>query len=225
MESRFQGITYRYGYCGNILQRFKKRTTLSLPQIYLTLDFFIYFLRKLTIEKEYINILLFGNLYLKHYKYIIVPKFYLARSMRKCVNGTLEYKKRRNSGLYIPSLEYKEIFIYAKKFLKLKKRDSIYLFNLLIEGIMQEIIDNDIVKVRNIGFFYTEIYKSSTTSLFGKPGNYKRKKVVKFIPANSFKDEANGNIEEYKMNKQLKKLFDFYDFPIKVKDYDKKKTD
>jgi len=224
VESRLRRIKYRYGYCENILKRFKKRTTLTLPQIYLTLDFFIYFLRKLIIEKEYINILLFGKFYIRHQKYGDMPKFYLARSIRRCLGGELEFQKRRNSGLYVTNLDYKDIFIYAKKFLKLKKKDSIFLFNLLIEGIIQEILDKGVVKVRNIGFFDTEIYKSSTTSLFGKPGNYERKRIVKFKPFNSFIDETNGWVEEYKMTKQLRKLFDFYEFPIKVKGYDKKKN-
>jgi len=61
MEARFFRVAYKYRYCENILKRFKKRTSLKLYQIYLILDFFIFFLRKLTIEKEYINILLFGS--------------------------------------------------------------------------------------------------------------------------------------------------------------------
>jgi len=222
VEARFHRIAYKYGYCENILNRFKERTSLKIPQIYLILDYFIYFLRKITIEKEYINILLFGKLYIKrNERFFYNPRFYGSRTFKQFINNEVEFKNRKTKGLYSEKTNHKEIFVYARKFLKLKKLDSKYLFNLFIEGIIQEILDNEIIKLKNIGIFYSDFFECSQTHLFGKDRNYKKKKTIRFVPMKSFIDELRGNIDEYKISKRLKKVFDFYGFSIKVKKYDK----
>lgn len=224
MEARFFRIAYKYGYCENILKRFKKRTTLNLHQIYLILDFFIFFLRKFAIEKEYIKIILFGTFYIKCMKKrILPPRFNPSENLRAFINNVIEFKGLNGIGMQSPKPIYKEISEYAKKFLMIKQRNCIFLFDLFIEGIIQELLEKQQIKVRNIGVFYIEEYKSSTTYLFGKYGNYKRKKIIKFIPLQSFIKEAGRINNEYKITDELKKVFNYYNFSIEVKKDDKEK--
>ena len=217
MEERFRRLGYRYGYCQNILNQFKQKTTLKVPQIYLVLDFFIFFLRKITIEKGQTNILLFGRFYIKQGKRKkYAPRFYATRNLKLNMNNLRDFPERGYLGIQSATMDYKEMFKCAKKYLHLKFKESLFLFNLLIDGIIKELKEKDVVKLRNIGIFYTKLTDMSESNLFGREGNYKQTKMIKFIALGNFTRETREEVEEYKMTKKLKKILDFYNFSTRI---------
>lgn len=215
MEKRLYYIKYERRYCENILKLFKEKTTLNYSQTILILDFFSFLIRKTVIETGEINIYNFGKFYLKKFKSgLIKPRFRSSLFFRHKINGTFKREQKQRNRF---DQKTHSMLVPITTYLNINPRNTLFLFTLYINGIINELKENRVIKLRGIGAF--ELYYCSIKNNKAIKNPENRVVSVKFHPLAFFLNECYYKKDYYRITPILKKLIDYCDISTKVENY------
>lgn len=175
-------------YYNDIVKFIRKKVTLKKKEIILVLDFFVFFMKKEIIEKRKLAIHNFGIFYVKKFSRNYSLKFKISKFSQKFFNDEPSDLELLT---FLLNDSLKEIFLNIRKYMKLKKINVNFLFELFLKGIYLELLKNHKIVIRNFGIFYVYRMNYTKDQLYGKPRkiiNYNR---MKFKPKHRFSREIN----------------------------------
>jgi nucleoid DNA-binding protein len=215
---RFNQINYNGRPYIDVLTKIaKEKTSLRYSEIVLLFDFFVFFIRKTLVEKKCLRVINFAYFYVKWF-----------RSKR---GNVVRIKNFPTLKLIINSKKNKFASVKNQCHPFLRKiaicfsvppRDIALVFNIFFYGICQVLIENEIIRIRNFGYFYIQDRNYKKERSYKKKDGSEKKLIVKnlkwvvFKPLPNFKKELQEKSEEFQVPKRLDDILNFYKIDKKI---------
>jgi nucleoid DNA-binding protein len=171
----------------------KKRTNLRYPDIELVFDLFIFFFKKNLLERGTLHFINFGELYLIKIKHGNVVRFRNTKNLKKVINNIISYKFSPNKNRRSDS---REMLLTVSRVLSTPLKQATIILNLFILGIVNALLKDGKVKIRNFGCFYVKKIDFKKTNVCGMEKQIRAVNKVDFKPKLRFLMEANGKFDE-----------------------------
>lgn len=174
----------------------KKHSKSRIPDVIICLDLFVYFLKLHLLQNKKLQICRFGIFEVKNFK-----RKKLDLRFKRCyslyVEHILSNFNYTNDYTYHSSIVLSPILKNVAKCLNISVRETGKIFNLFLKGIMQEIKENNVAKLRTFGEFRMKVGENIRF-------DFKAKK--------HFRDQLNGVKDHMEINKRTERMLKIHGF-------------
>jgi len=218
MDKRFRLIKLDGNY-DPMMRIVSEKVTLNKNDITLIFDFFVFWWKKTLIQNKKFDVVRFGKFDIKAFKTCIKVRFltlnHSNRNVSKAIPNAVKFHFVKEQ------IKYDKLFNLFSKSVHINFNKMFYLLNLFIYSIIEGLRDKGLVKIKFLGYFYTEEFKTRSLSKnhWGQPVNpeqYKVTHIIRFKMSHQLRKEVNNKVDSFYVTPRLKKILDYLGVSTKI---------